>query len=62
LPQPPLQLGGRAEMTTVRKGCPLSNLRDRLRRVGLRPTRQRISLGWLLFGKGDRHITAEMLY
>jgi Fur family transcriptional regulator, iron response regulator len=30
--------------------------------VGLRPTRQRVSLGWLLFGKGDRHITAEMLY
>ncbi|WP_372426619.1 Fur family transcriptional regulator Irr [Salinarimonas chemoclinalis] len=45
-----------------RPGCPLSNLRDKLRRVGLRPTRQRVSLGWLLFGKGDRHITAEMLY
>jgi Fur family iron response transcriptional regulator len=45
-----------------RRGCPLSNLRDKLRRVGLRPTRQRVSLGWLLFGKGDRHITAEMLY
>lgn len=47
---------------TGRPGCPLSNLRDKLRRVGLRPTRQRVSLGWLLFGKGDRHITAEMLY
>lgn len=45
-----------------RKGCPLSDLRDKLRRVGLRPTRQRVSLGWLLFGKGDRHITAEMLF
>ena len=45
-----------------RKGCPVSELKDRLRRVGLRPTRQRISLGWLLFAKGDRHITAEMLY
>ena len=44
------------------RGCPLSDLRDKLRRVGLRPTRQRVSLGWLLFGKGDRHITAEMLY
>jgi Fur family transcriptional regulator, iron response regulator len=59
LPQPIAALGDRS---AVRKGCPLSNLRDRLRRVGLRPTRQRISLGWLLFGKGDRHITAEMLY
>jgi len=33
-----------------------------LRKVGLRPTRQRMALGWLLFGKGDRHLTAEMLY
>ena len=33
-----------------------------LRQVGLRPTRQRMSLGWILFGKGDRHLTAEMLY
>jgi len=42
-------------------GCPVSHVRDRLRRGGLRPTRQRLSLGWLLFGKGDRHVTAEML-
>ncbi|HKG77674.1 MAG TPA: Fur family transcriptional regulator [Beijerinckiaceae bacterium] len=47
---------------TVRRGCPFSDLKDKLRRVGLRPTRQRVSLGWLLFGKGDRHITAEMLF
>ena len=33
-----------------------------LRRVGLRPTRQRMALGWILFAKGDRHITAERLY
>jgi Fur family iron response transcriptional regulator len=33
-----------------------------LREVGLRPTRQRMSLGWILFAKGDRHVTAEMLY
>jgi Fur family iron response transcriptional regulator len=44
------------------RGCPLSDLRDKLRRVGLRPTRQRVSLGWLLFGKGDRHVTAEVLF
>lgn len=35
---------------------------QRLREVGLRPTRQRIILGELLFAKGDRHVTAEMLY
>ena len=46
----------------ARRGCPVSDLRDKLRRVGLRPTRQRISLGWILFGKGNRHITAEVLY
>ena len=46
----------------ARRGCPISDLKTRLRHVGLRPTRQRISLGWLLFAKGDRHITAEMLY
>ena len=33
-----------------------------LREVKLRPTRQRMALGWLLFAKGDRHLTAEMLY
>ena len=33
-----------------------------LREVGLRPTRQRMALGWILFAKGDRHLTAEMLY
>ncbi len=52
----------RPDMPGVRKGCPFSDLRDKLRRVGLRPTRQRVSLGWLLFGKGDRHVSAEMLY
>jgi Fur family iron response transcriptional regulator len=33
-----------------------------LKRAGLRPTRQRIALGALLFGSGDRHLTAEMLH
>jgi Fur family iron response transcriptional regulator len=42
--------------------CPLARVRDNLRAAGLRPTRQRVSLAWLLFGKGDRHVTAEMLF
>ncbi len=46
----------------ARQGCPFHDVRQKLRRVGLRPTRQRVSLGWLLFAKGDRHVTAEMLY
>ncbi|MDI9349327.1 MAG: Fur family transcriptional regulator [Candidatus Symbiobacter sp.] len=33
-----------------------------LRRVGLRPTRQRLALVDLLLQGGDRHVTAEMLH
>lgn len=33
-----------------------------LRGAGLRPTLQRLSLASILFGQGDRHVTAEMLY
>lgn len=33
-----------------------------LRRAGLRPTRQRMALGGLLFGGMDRHVTAEQLH
>lgn len=46
----------------VLRGCPVRELKERLSRSGIRPTRQRIALGWLLFGKGPRHITAEGLY
>ena len=34
----------------------------RLRGAGLRPTRQRLALAEILFGAGDRHITAEQLH
>ena len=33
-----------------------------LRKVGLRPTRQRLALGALLFEGEDRHVTAELLH
>jgi Fur family iron response transcriptional regulator len=46
----------------TRLGCPVSLVRDRLRKAGLRPTRQRICLGWLLFGRGDRHVMADRLF
>lgn len=45
-----------------RSGCLVHDLKGILREAGLRPTRQRIALGWLLFGKGDRHVTAESLF
>jgi Fur family transcriptional regulator, iron response regulator len=41
---------------------PWAAYRDLLRHVNLRPTRQRMVLAWILFSKGNRHITAEMLY
>ncbi len=34
----------------------------RLRRAGLRPTRQRVELAGLLFRDQDRHVTAETLH
>jgi Fur family transcriptional regulator, iron response regulator len=34
----------------------------RLRKCGLRPTRQRVALAGLLYAKGDRHLTAEELH
>jgi Fur family transcriptional regulator, iron response regulator len=46
----------------ARRGCPVSAVRAKLRASGLRPTRQRILLGWMLFANGDRHVTAESLY
>jgi Fur family transcriptional regulator, iron response regulator len=39
-----------------------SQMKNRLRKIGLRPTRTRVALGCILFGKRDRHVTAEMLF
>jgi Fur family iron response transcriptional regulator len=41
---------------------PYAELLQRLRAVGLRPTRQRLALARLLFEKGDRHVTADELH
>ncbi len=43
-------------------GCPVHQLKGMLRDAGLRPTRQRVALGWMLFGRGDRHVSAEALH
>src|SRR6516225_8938650 len=37
-------------------------IRSMLLNVGLRPTRQRLALGAILFAKGDQHMSAEMLH
>ncbi len=41
---------------------PYAQTLTRLRHAGLRPTRQRLALGRLLFDGGDRHVTAEALH
>src|SRR3974390_701221 len=43
-------------------GCPWHDVKAMLRQVGLRPTRQRMALGLLVFGKSDRPPTPPMLY
>ena len=42
--------------------CPVVMLRRRLLDAGLRPTRQRMLLGWMIFSQEDHHLTAESLY
>lgn len=44
------------------QGCPVASIKAKLREAGLRPTRQRMILGWLLFAGGDRHVSAEALF
>ena len=39
-----------------------NQIRKRLREIGLRPTRTRVALSNILFAKGKRHISAEMLF
>lgn len=46
-------------MSTAR---PYKHVLDRLQEAGLRPTRQRLALGRLLFEGEDRHVTAEQLH
>ncbi|MEX0921516.1 MAG: iron response transcriptional regulator IrrA [Rhodovibrionaceae bacterium] len=41
---------------------PFSEAIERLKEVGLRPTRQRLALARLLFDGGERHVTAEQLH
>ena len=50
------------DMSPLSADLPGSNVTDHLRAVGLRPTRQRVALARLLFGSGDRHVTAEHLH
>jgi Fur family transcriptional regulator, iron response regulator len=55
---PASAIGGRLGPFTGHPGDDVRTLRS----IGLRPTRQRMALGRILFGKGNRHVTAEILY
>lgn len=49
-------------MPSAEKNQHVQDIPKRLRAAGLRPTRQRVSLAELLYSKGHRHVTAEMLH
>lgn len=57
-----LKLAPEQTHDTENAACPWHDVRGMLHSLGLRPTQQRMALGCLLFSKGRRHITAEMLY
>jgi Fur family iron response transcriptional regulator len=50
-----------AEPETPRT-CGAAGVRELLEQAQLKPTRQRLRLGELLFGRGGRHVTPDMLY
>src|SRR5580704_10516792 len=39
-----------------------SEMNNKLRVAGLRPTRTRVALAYILFAQGNRHVSAEMLF
>jgi len=50
------------ENPSPRPERPFADALRRLKKAELRPTRQRLALGKLLFEGGDRHVTAENLH
>ena len=50
------------EITLGRPERPFADALRRLKKAKLRPTRQRLALGKILFDGGDRHVTAEQLH
>jgi Fur family iron response transcriptional regulator len=59
---PAARAGATADGSLNSGTSPARDVSAMLRRAGLRPTRQRLALGRLLYGDGDRHLTAEMLH
>jgi Fur family iron response transcriptional regulator len=46
----------------VRERQEQRKVQDMLRTAGLRPTRQRVALAELLYSRGNRHVSAELLH
>jgi Fur family iron response transcriptional regulator len=64
-PSSGLQAGSVSEtkmLLRLRSSDAAGEMRTKLRQVGLRPTRERLALGALLFSGGNRHVSAEMLF
>ena len=51
-----------SHIETKSNARPFAGVIEQLRGANLRPTRQRLALARLLFEKGNRHLTAEMLH
>jgi Fur family iron response transcriptional regulator len=49
-------------LTPLRSEELANQMRKRLRNAGLRPTRPRVALAFMLFAQGNRHVSAEMLF
>lgn len=46
----------------MKQSPPIQRITEKLRGMGIRPTRQRVALASLLFTDRDRHVTAEILH
>jgi hypothetical protein len=46
----------------ARRHAMASEMKNKLRVAGLRPTRTRVALAHMLFAQGNRHVSAEMLF
>lgn len=58
----PLKIALSVKCALCTQPCMSRDVGSKLNNAGLRPTRQRVELARLLFGNGDRHVTADMLH
>ena len=50
------------EIQKTKNSRPYTEILNKIKSVSLRPTRQRLALGKLLFDDADRHVTPESLH